>query len=163
MAEEHNKELEKRERLVQTFLTIGGFFVAFAEGDFKQYAIFLFSVYLLFILLYYVFISRGFSILIDFFAISSSIPYSFLILVFFYSHAPNSWSPREFWFIFIAQTCILTFSLLSPETSNQTIEYFKKISKSNPRVTKTVGLVSIVILIALLIFYVLSRIKFASS
>lgn len=159
--EKCSKELEKRERLVQTFLTIGGFFVAFAEGEFKQFAVAIFSIYLFFIILYYVFISRGFSTLIDYFAIFSSIPYSFLILVFFYSHAPNSWSKGEFWFIFVAQTCILSFSLLSPERSNQIIESSKKISISHPRVTKVVGLVLIVILIAWLIFQVLNRITFA--
>ena len=154
-----NKELEKRERLVQTFLTIGGFFVAFTEDNFKQVSIAIFAIYLFFIMLYYIFLSRGYSTLIDYFAFLSSIPYTFLILILFYSHTPNSWGKEEFWFVFIVQTCILTFSLLSPERGDQVIESFIKLVKNNPKVTSA----SIVILIALLIYliYVLTHIKFA--
>jgi len=128
--QERHREIEKRERLVQTFLIIGGFLVAYTSAEFQRFVALIFSIYLIFAILYYIFISRTRMYLItDFFALFSSCYYSLIILSFFSLQSPKGLSDWNFYSLFFLLTGIFTFALLSPESSEKIVNRFEIISK----------------------------------
>ncbi len=125
--QKREKEIEKRERLVQTFLTIGGFFVATATETSKQSVVIPFAIYLFIIILYYVSVSRTKNnTLVDIYAIISSIFYTRLILIFMIAQMPSNSS--DILFLFITLTVILSYSLLSPESSERIGNFSEKLT-----------------------------------
>lgn len=138
------KEIEKRERLVQIFLTIGGFFVLYSGSDSDPSRLNvmapLFIFFLFNIILYYIFITRTKNTnAIDTYAILSSLLYSIFIVTFVRLRSSNALSPLDpIIFIFIL-TLIFTFSLLSPENSDNIINYVEGIKKKHPLLMKIIA------------------------
>ena len=121
--EERYREVEKRERLIQTFLIISGFLVAYSGEKFQSFILSLFSAYLIFTILYYVFLSRTKNYpIIDYLAIISSYLFSFLIVTFI-SIQIGGLDNQEFGVLLIVLTLTFTFALLSPEGSEKFIKY----------------------------------------
>lgn len=152
--EKRYREVEKRERLVQTFLIIGGFLVAFTRVEFQRFVTLIFSIYLLFAVVYYVFISRTRMYLItDFFAFLSSYFYSLIILLFFSLQSTKSLSDWYYYSLFILLTGIFTFALLSPESSENIVNRFEKISKELEEKHPTILKISSAIIAILVIVW----------
>lgn len=154
--EELFREFEKRERLVQTFLLIGGFVLTITDDKLKPGISGIFSAYLLFIMLYYVFISRTkMSMLVDFLAFISSYIYSLFILIYFNSLDNMGMSPYRFLTSFAVLTLTITYSLLSPDTSNRMSiwfeNFFMRQEKENPNSVRAVF--GIVVILALYTLY----------
>ncbi len=133
--EKRHREVEKRERLIQTFLIISGFLVAYTGEDlvaytgeeFKHPLVVIFSGYLIFTILYYVFLSRTINYrIIDLLALFSSWSYSLLILFFLHSQLTDGFGNLGFCYLFFSLTAIFTFSLLSPVTCERIDNCFKK-------------------------------------
>ncbi len=163
--EKREKEIEKRERLVQTYLIIGGFLLAYAKDEIRQEMISIFSGFLLFIILYYIYVSRTKNCtMIDVLGLVSSYSYSLLILVFMNSQA--SLNIVRFLNLFIALTAILAFSLLSPESSDTIINKFRKFvakqEQSRPKLARAISYALIIIAFILSIYnlYISNLIKF---
>jgi|GEM_PF-3184277 len=145
-----DKEIEKRERLVQIFLIIGSFFVAYSGPEsIKQNIITpLFAFFLFFIILYYIIITRTRdTYLSDLYALISSIFYSLLIVIFAYSRSSTALSRGEYYLLTGLFTLIFTFSLLSPENSEGIVNFFEEIKKKYPWQMKIV--VTLIAIIAL--------------
>ncbi len=135
------KEIEKRERLVQIYITIGSFFVAFSGSQtatvfeiIKENIIApLFTFFLFFIILYHIFITRTKNKdMIDIYAFGSSFIYSVFIITFVISRSPkplSSWYTLPMTAIF---ALIFWFSLLSPERSDSIVNLFEEIRKKHP-------------------------------
>lgn len=102
--EKRYREVEKRERLVQTFLIISGFLVAYTREEFQRFIVLIFSMYLIVTILYYVVLSRtiNYPIIIDLLAFFSSYVYSLLILTFLGLQLTSGFSSWDFEFLFIA-------------------------------------------------------------
>jgi predicted RND superfamily exporter protein len=122
------KEIEKRERLVQTFIIVGGFFVANATEKTKHDIILIFTSYVIITIIYYVFISRTRNPVVDLFAFISSILYSFIMLIFWYTQSPQSYNNLDFLFLFFSLTSVLTYALLSPEGNEYITNLSEKLS-----------------------------------
>lgn len=158
---ERYREVEKRERLVQTFLIISGFLVTFTSGEFQRLIVLVFSIYLITIILYYIFLSRTrIYSMIDILALLSSYCYSLLILTFLSLQVTNGgFSSRDFC-LFIALTAIFTFSLLSPETSDRIVERFEKFSKKqeekHPKLLKIISVIMVIIIMVLGMYFYLT-------
>ena len=121
--EERYREVEKRERLIQTFLIISGFLVAYSGEKFQSFILLLFSAYLFFTILYYVFLSRTKkNLIIDYLAFISSYLFSFLIVTLI-SIQIGGLDNLDFGMPLIVLTVIFTFALLSPEGSEKFIKY----------------------------------------
>lgn len=155
--ERRYKEVEKRERLVQTFLIIGGFLVAYTREEAQQFIATIFSLYLIFTILYYIFVSRTINnYAVNYFAFFSSYIYAVLILAFLEFNTTNGFNGLQFIVLFIVLTTVLTFSVISPETSERLVKaaehFFKKQQEKHP---KPVNLISIIILIifAIVVLY----------
>ena len=152
---ERYKEVEKRERLVQTFLIISGFLVAYTREDAQPFIVLIFSTYLIFTILYYIFVSRTMnSLVVNWLAFMSSYVYSLLILAFLESQLTGGFSSWAFYLLFIALTAIFTFSLLSPESSEGIVNWFdnfsKKQEKKHPKLLKAILVGISIILVVLL-------------
>jgi len=151
--DERYREVEKRERLVQTFLIIGGFLVAYTSAEFQRFVALIFSIYFIFAILYYIFISRTRMYLItDFFALFSSYFYSLIILAFFSLQSTKGLSDWNFYSLFILLTGIFTFALLSPESSEKIVNWVEKISneveEKHPTILKiTLAIIAILVLV----------------
>lgn len=160
--EERYREVEKRERLVQTFIIISGFFVTFTREEFHLLILLLFSIYLITAIFYYIFLSRTtLYLLIDFLAFLSSYHHSLLILAFIEQLTAGFNSQFDFLFLFIAFTVIFTFSLLSPETSEKIVNWFDEFSKKqeekHPILSKIVIITIILILVIVLPYLYLTK------
>lgn len=153
--EKRYREVEKRERLVQTFLIIGGFLLAYSPEKIKQGMVSIFSAYLLFVIVYYIYLSRTTrSNWVDLCAFNSSLFFSLLILIFVNSQLALS-SLRSLSF-FIVLTGALTFSLLSPESSENITKGVEKFGdeqeKKHPKLVKIIGILFLMIVFAWLIY-----------
>jgi len=157
------REVEKRERLVQTFLIISGFLVAYTREEFQRFIVLIFSMYLIVTILYYVVLSRtiNYPIIIDLLAFFSSYVYSLLILTFLGLQLTSGFSSWDFEFLFIVLTAILTFSLLSPDTSERFANWFENFSKNqeekHPKLLKVILVIISIIMIVLGIYLYLIR------
>jgi uncharacterized membrane protein YidH (DUF202 family) len=153
---ERHREVEKRERLVQTFLIISGFLVAYTSEEARRFVLVIFSLYLMFTILYYVYLSRTrSSFATNCFAFASSAFYSSLMGAF-YRSVTGGVSSRNLSTLFILLTGILTYALLSPESSERLDNWFEKSSKEleekHPRLQKIV-VVAIVVIAFFWVFY----------
>lgn len=140
--DKREKEIEKRERLVQIFLIIGSFFVTYSVTDsFKNNIIApLFTLFLFFIILYYIIITRTKNIyLIDLYAIISSFIYGIFMVVFVYSRSSNPPSFLEASFLIVLLSLIFSFSLISPERSDSIISFFEELKKKHPSLMKIIA------------------------
>lgn len=160
---ERYKEVEKRERLVQTFLIISGFLVAYTREEAQRFIVLIFSLYLIVTILYYIFVSRTMnSFMVDWLAFISSYIYSLLILAFLELHLTDGFSGWGFYsLIFIALTAIFTFSLLSPERSEEIVNWFdnfsKKQEKKHPKLLKAILITILIIMMVWVMYYYLTR------
>lgn len=135
-----DKEIEKRERLVQIFLTIGGFFVLYSGSDGEGVMASLFTFFLSIIILYYIFITRTKNIdAIDIYALLSSFLYSLFIVTFVRLRSSNALNPLEALIFICILTLIITFSLLSPERSEKIFNYVEEIKKKHPLLMKIIA------------------------
>jgi len=176
--EERYREIEKRERLVQTFLIISGFLVAFTREEFQRFIVLIFSMYLLLTILYYIVLSRtrnsqkidrkslitdflAFFSITNILAFSSSFFYSLLILTFLGLQLTNGFSSLDLGFLFIVLTAIFTFSLLSPETSEEIANWFEKFSEKqeekHPKLLKVISIIIFIIGMVLVMYLYLTR------
>ena len=160
-AEEHHNEVEKRERLVQTFLIISGFLVAYTREEAQHFIVLIFSLYLIVTILYYIFVSRTMnSFAVDWLAFISSFHYSLLILTFLELQLTNGFSSWGFCFLLVALTVIFTFSLLSPESSEKIVNWFdnysKKQEKKHPKLLKAIFIIILMILMIIVMYYYLT-------
>lgn len=125
-----DREIENRERLVQTFLIISGFLIAFSSGNVAEVArknfYITFWFFLVTILLYYVTVSRVKELndIIDSMALSASIFFSFLIIFYLELQSYSYVSWNYFILMYFPLVFIFTFSLISPSTSDK---YFDNI------------------------------------
>lgn len=159
---ERYREVEKRERLVQTFLIISGFLVAYTREEAQRFIVLIFSLYLIVTILYYIFVSRTMnSFTVDWLAFISSYMYSLLILAFLELHLTHGFSGWEFYSLFIALTAIFTFSLLSPERSEGIVNWFdnfsKKQEKKHPKLPKTILITILILMMVWVMYYYLTR------
>ncbi len=154
--EERYREVEKRERLIQTFLIISGFLVAYSGEKFQSFILSLFSAYLIFTILYYVFLSRTKNYpIIDYLAIISSYLFSFLIVTFI-SIQIGGLDNQPFGVLLIVLTLTFTFALLSPEGSEKFINYLVSEEIYYSKRSKIFYLVSIstlTIMFALILYF----------
>jgi len=154
--EERHREVEKRERLIQTFLIISGFFVACSGEKFQSFILLLFSAYLVFTILYYVSLSRTKNNpIIDYLALISSYLFSFLIVTFI-SIQIGGLDDQDFGVPLIVLTVIFTFALLSPEGSEKFIKYLESKEVYYSKRWKIFYLVSIstlTIMFALILYF----------
>jgi hypothetical protein len=118
--DERNREIEKRERLIQTYLIISSFLIAFFSrdllGKLQNYFVLLFTLIVTMAILYNIFVSRTkIYYLVDFFGlIFSALFTGFLTLIFaLYTGEKIGIIP------FFTYSAIFTFSLLSPETNEK--------------------------------------------
>jgi hypothetical protein len=154
--EKRYREVEKRERLIQTFLIISGFLVAYSGEKFQSFILSLFSAYLFFTILYYVFLSRTKNYpIIDYFALISSYLFSFLIVTFI-SIQIGGLDNQKFGVLLIVLTLTFTFALLSPEGSEKFIKYLVSEEIYYSKRSKIFYLVSIstlTIMFALILYF----------
>ena len=154
--EERYREVEKRERLIQTFLIISGFLVAYSGEKFQSFILLLFSAYLFFTILYYVFLSRTKNYpIIDYLALISSYLFSFLIVTFI-SIQIGGLDNQLFGVLLIVLTVTFTFALLSPEGSEKFIKYLESEERYYSKRSKIFYLVSIstlTIMFALILYF----------
>ena len=160
--EERYREVEKRERLVQTFLIISGFLVTFTSGEFQRLIVLVFSMYLITTILYYIFLSRTrIYSMIDILALLSSYHYSLLILTFLSLQVTNGGFSSWDFCLFIVLTAIFTFSLLSPETSERIVKRFEEFSKKqeekHPKLLKIISVIMAIIIMVLGMYLYLTR------
>lgn len=153
--EKREKEIEKRERLVQTYLIIAGFLLAYAKEEVRQGMVSVFSAYLIFTIVYYIYVSRTKnSSMINLWAFYSSLSYSLLFSIFINSQ--TGLSTQRFLGFFIVLTGALTFSLLSPESNDNIINWFERFAKNqekkHPKLTKGICYILIIIVFIWLIY-----------
>lgn len=113
---ERHREVEKRERLVQTFMIIGTFLVMYSRETMKEYSIIglIFALYLIITVIYYIGVSRTMDVLtIDCLAFLSSYIYSSLILAFLILQS-DDFSRLMFVLFLSASTLVFTFSQQFP-------------------------------------------------
>ncbi len=145
------KEIEKRERLVETFLIISGFLLAYAKDEIRQVLVSIFSAYLIFTIVYYIYVSRTKnSSMINLWGLLSAYSFSLLILVFI--NAVSSLSTPRFYITFITLTATLTFSLLSPESSDNIIYRFNRIvaHQDEKHHKLTIGIIYTLVIVAVI-------------
>lgn len=160
--EERYREVEKRERLVQTFIIISGFFVTFTRGEFHLLILRFFLMYLIFAIFYYIFLSRTKNHLgINILAFLSSYNYSLLIVAFIEQLTAGFNSQLKVLVLFITLTAIFTFSLLSPETSEKIVDWFGDFSKrqmeNHPILSKIVIITIILIPVVVSLYLYLTK------
>jgi hypothetical protein len=114
----YRKEIETRERIVQIFLIIAGFFLAFSESSERKILGLIFAPYVIFTLLYYIFLTRSKSdFSINFYGLLSSYTYSLFLMLFIDFVVGNSLPVLNFIALFFLFTVLFSFALLSPNTS----------------------------------------------
>lgn len=120
-----DKEVEKRERLVQTYIIISGFLMAYTQKDFQPLFVLLFSIYLLPTILYYVFLSRTKLYPITaWLALMSSFSFSMLFIFFIIFQVNDGYSFTQIILMQIVLTAIITYSLIPPSPTLDKIFYF---------------------------------------
>ena len=160
---ERYREVEKRERLVQTFLIISGFLVAYTGEEAQRFTVLIFSMYLISIILYYVFVSRtNNTFAVDWLAIASSCYYSLLILIFLSSQPTSELSSSHLYLSFSILTAVFTFSLLSPDTSEQIVNRYEKFLENlNEKHLKYIKvilvIINIVVMVGIILYYAVAR------
>lgn len=160
-SEHHDREIERRERLVEIFLIIGGFFAASSYCEsVATSSMLLFLQFMLAMLLYYVFLSRTkMSMLINWLAFFASISYSILLVRFINTYLGTALDGALFLLSLVAFTALFTFALAYPDTSEQITRritsYLEGKGKENSQFFRTVSLVIFVILVILVIIELL--------
>lgn len=160
--DERNREIEKRERLIQTYLIISSFLMAFFSrqllGEKQAYFVLLFTLIVTIAILYNIFVSRTrIYYLVDFFAIMFSALFTGFLSLIFALYAGMKMGI----FPFYAYGAIFSFSLLSPETNEKydiwvethLIQYLRKYLKNkNPKHVHII-LILIGIIASILVWY----------
>lgn len=158
--EQRYREIQSRERIIQVFLIISGFLLAYSKGS----IVILFNMFILFAILYYIFLTRTknnyFTNLLGFF---TAYIFSVLLLHFMNTQGSELLSDVDFIVTFISLTAIFTFALLTPSSSKKLIKdaekFLKKMIKKHPKAIKyfvkiLVAIVIIVILYRTISFYI---------
>lgn len=145
-------EVRTRERIVQMFIIISGFLVAYSKPEGKDFLVSVFIMYILFTMLYYIFLTRtknNFSI--NMWAIMSSYMLSLLLLSFIIFQFTETISTLNFSLLFITLVAVFSFALISPKTSNwiveKTINFEKNIEIKHPKFWKIFIIISMTILL----------------
>jgi hypothetical protein len=156
--EKNYREIEKREKIVQILLIIGGFFVAYSSDENKTLMIIIFVQFLLFVLLYYVFISTTkLESLVNWLAFSTSLFYSFFMTFYLKNLIKlDDWS---FLIIFILLGTVLTFALVYPGSSEnltwKIYNYLDRKQVQNPSRFKKIFMALSILAIIILIIEVI--------
>jgi hypothetical protein len=150
---ELGKEIEKRERLIQIFLIIGGFFSAFVEGKYKQILIIIYIQALFISLLYYIFLTRTKIVpLINWLDLGFSLYFSFFLSIFLSSYSENIFILLS---SFILMTVVIFFALLYPSSSETMVwrfyDYVDRKYIENPKKFKRISKIIFLILLAAMI------------
>jgi len=154
--EQNHREVRTRERLVQIFLIISGFLLAYSKEEIRPVLVLLFIMYILFILLYYIFLTRTKNdFMISFFGFLGSYVYSLFLLTFIVTQLSEAMPTYYFILLFILLTGVFTFAFLSPKHSEKLVTRFEKSSNKleskHPKLLKAI----IVILMAIMLIYAL--------
>lgn len=160
---EYYREIETRERIVQIFLIVAGFFLAYSKEEIKQALVLTFILYVIFTLLYYIFLTRSKSnYSINMYGIMSSYSYSLLLMIFISSELKGI-SATNFLTLFVVFTALFSFALLSPATSekivNKTENEVEKFQKKHPKILTWVILLIAVIFSIYMIYFTLTNYK----
>lgn len=155
--EGYEREIERRERLVEIFLIIGGFFAASSYCESVATAsMLLFLQFMLAMLMYYVFLSRtNMLMLINWLAFFASISYSILLVRFINTYLGTALDGVLFLFSLAAFTALFTFALVHPATSElmtrKVTSYLEGKGAENAQFFRTASLVIFIILVILVI------------
>jgi hypothetical protein len=154
--EKYYREIQTRERIMQVFLIISGFLLAYS----KQSIVPLFSLFILFAILYYIYLTRTENDnFINFWGFFSSYTFSLLILHFINTQG-EPLSDVDFITTFIALTAIFTFAFLSPNSSDKLIKYVEKAVE--PQFKKHKRLIKYLLYLIAIIFIIISSYKMIS-
>ena len=156
----YHREVQTRERLIQTFIIISGLLLAYEKGSMY----YLFSLFILFAILYYVFLTRSkLRYWIDFFAFFSS--YMFSLMVLHFIDLNSNLGDINFIRTFIFLTAICTFAFLSPETSNKLVTktkmeleiFYNRHEKIAKIILKIIAIIVIIIVLYQTIYFYLNK------
>ena len=136
--ERDDREVEKRERLIQTFLIISGFLVASVEGESRRIFMLLCPLYWILTLVYYTYLTRTKNTainnrMIDIFALLSSFCFSGLILFFIDIQLTEGFDDLFLLLLFV-YAGIFAFSLLSPDRSEKLVNQLENFSKRSKKI-----------------------------
>ena len=121
------EEIQLRIGLIQIFLIISGFFLAYSSEEWRQPFITMFVMCIFFAIFYYVYLTRTkIRWVIDFFGFLSSLSFSLFLLLFIHLRLGGSIFTFEFYLVLFSLTGIFTFAFLSPETSDLIVNWFAK-------------------------------------
>ena len=172
--EEYYREVKTRERIMQVFLIISGFLLAYSNKSIIP----LFNLFILFAILYYIYLTRTKNdYFINFWGFLSSYTFSLLLLHFMNTQLENAPSNNNFISSFIVLTAVFTFAFLSPRSSKQLVSgperffnwlesKYPALRKITPIKTKHLTLFKIIAIIiyiiAIICIYILSGQNFFS-
>lgn len=122
-----DREIQKRERIVEILLIISGFFLAYS-GEHTKIMVGFFIMFVTFALTYLLFNSRTKnSFAINLGAIYTALFFSLFFIAFLEFSIGDVFTNGHI--VFITFSILLSFSLLEPETSESIIAYFGKFNK----------------------------------
>lgn len=128
--EKYQREIQKRERLMQIFILISGFFIAYSKDNIKELMVISFLLFIIFAILYLVFLTRTKNdSMINIYAFTSSYAFSLLLIFFTASNVLNPINEAHFIILFFAMWGIFTFTFLSPNTDKKLTDLSKKFDK----------------------------------
>lgn len=115
------QEKQTRERIMQILLIISGFLLAYSKDSIVN----VFILFILFALLYYIYLTRTENnFLINLWGFYSAFTFSLLLL--FFMDTQKIIGDIHLIILFFLLTSILTFALLSPETSEKSVAGIEK-------------------------------------
>lgn len=150
--DDYREEVKTRERIVQIFLIIAGFLLAYSNEGIKKGLVLIFALYIIFILLYYIYLTRTKNdYFINFYGFISSYMYSLFLIIFFHSILENQTSPFEIFWPFLIFTGLFTFALMSPNTNDKVIKkintFLLRYEKKHKKVLKWILFMLLLLLI----------------
>ena len=168
--EKYYREVRTRERIIQVFLFISGFLLAYG----KQSVVPFFILFIIFAILYYIYLTRTKNeYFISFMGFMSAYTFSLLLVFFIDTQTGSKLSDNSFFLTFFVFTAIFTFALLSPNTSqwiidipekwstrfesriNGLVKKYPKLKKVNPNHTKHPKLYKRIIFIIFVILFII--------
>lgn len=152
--DDYYREIQTRERLVQVFLIIGGFLVANSKENFREFMILTFMMYIIFVIIYYIFLTRSRNdSSINLFGIISSYMFSLFLTIFIYSHLTGL-QDINFISLFFLFFLLFSFAFLSPNTSDKIVNRVIKLEgKFENRHPKLIKMIIIILLIVCVIYF----------
>jgi len=153
--DEYRSDVVTRQRLVQIFLLISGFFLALAEGEAKKALGLVFLQFVIFALLYYIVLAQSkHTFFINLFGVLTAYSYSLFILLFTEVQVGDSLSLVSGVGLFLLFLSLFTFAFLAPATTKRMTHSFhtaeQRLTKTQRKaVTWVVRLLVIVLLVVI--------------